>query len=191
MSQQDNYFEYLNSRSRLAYLYRRLWLYPQLNRHLRGKALDIGCGIGDMLRSRRNTIGVDINPGTVAFCRSQGLDARKMEINQLPFEDKSFDSAILDNVLEHIEEPRPLLAEVARILQPQGTLIVGVPGERGYSVDPDHKIFYDEDLLTQTLTLAGFTPVRLLRMPLPLPKLSRRLKIYCLYGVFRAGSKGK
>jgi len=185
MSHKDSYFEYLNSRSRLAYWYRRAWLYPQLKRHLHGQALDIGCGIGDMLRSRRNTIGVDINPDTVAFCRSQGLDARQMEINRLPFENMSFDSAILDNVLEHIEEPGPLLAEIARVLRAKGTLIIGVPGERGYSVDPDHKVFYDADRLTQTLASAGFTAVRLLRMPLPLPQLSRRLKIYCLYGVFR------
>lgn len=185
MTDTDQYFDYLNRRSRLGYWYRRGWLYPQLKRHLRGRVLDIGCGIGDMLRSRPDTVGVDINPATVAHCRKQGLDARLMEANRLPFEDGSFDGAILDNVLEHIEQPQPLLAETRRVLRQGATLLVGVPGERGYSVDPDHKVFYDAAGLERTVSDAGFEVSRILGMPLPLDSLSRRLKIYCLYGVFR------
>jgi len=186
MSNADNYFDYLSQRSRLGYWYRRAWLYPQLKRHMAGKALDIGCGIGDMLRSRPGTVGVDINPATVAYCREQGFDARPMELNRLPFENASFDTAILDNVLEHIAEPAPLLAEIRRVLRADGALIVGVPGRRGFAADLDHKVFYDESSLRETLSGAGFTMQRLLRMPLPLPGLTRLMRSYCLYGVFRA-----
>jgi ubiquinone/menaquinone biosynthesis C-methylase UbiE len=56
------YFEYLMRRSFLGDLYRRYVLYPRLNLHLNGKVLDVGCGIGDMLSYRKNTVGLDVNP---------------------------------------------------------------------------------------------------------------------------------
>jgi SAM-dependent methyltransferase len=180
----DEYSQYLRSRSTLGYLYRRLWLYPRLNWHLKGRVLDIGCGIGDMLRARRNSIGVDINPANVAWCREQGLDASLMAPDELPFPDGSFDGAVLDNVLEHIEQPAALLAETRRVLRLRGVFIVGVPGHRGYAADPDHKLFYDRQSLTQTVQDAGFTVKRMLRMPLAWPDLDHRLRSYCLYGVF-------
>ena len=180
----QDYFEYLKQRSTVGYLYRRFWLYPQLRMQLRGKALDIGCGIGDMLSSRKNTVGVDINAETVAYCKQQGFEAHQMEIDVLPFEDGSFDSAILDNVLEHVPEPTKLLAEARRILRPDGVLVIGVPGEKGYQADADHKNFYDETHLKERLIQAGFRCTRMLRMPLPIPPLTRKLNSYCIYGVF-------
>jgi SAM-dependent methyltransferase len=62
----------------------------------------------------------------------------------LPFADASFDSVLLDNVLEHIEAPTLLLGEVRRVLVPGGRFLVGVPGQRGWESDPDHKVMYDE-----------------------------------------------
>ena len=168
----------------MAFIYRHFWLYPIINLNLRGQTLDIGCGIGDMLRARKNTIGVDINSETVDYCQRLGLDARTMEIDRLPFEAASFDSAILDNVLEHIKEPTPLLTEVRRVLRPGGRLIVGVPGERGYAADPDHKVYYDKDTLKNRLVECGFRSIRTLQMPLPITALSRKLTSYCIYGVF-------
>src|SRR5437899_2599813 len=102
MTSDDHYFEYLQTRSALALSYRRWWLYPRLARRLEGLTLDIGCGIGDMLAFRPNTVGVDVNIRLVEHCRSLGFDACLMQPDVLPFEDGHFDSVLLDNVLEHI-----------------------------------------------------------------------------------------
>lgn len=134
-------------RSFLGVIYRRYVLYPRLNFHLRGKALDIGCGIGDMLSYRRNTFGLDVNPLNVDFCKKRKLNAYLMKPNMIPFDDKSFDSVLLDNVLEHIESPSLLFKEIRRVLKPDGLLLIGVPGEKGFSSDDDHKIFYEEKTL--------------------------------------------
>lgn len=180
----DQYFEYLQTRSFRGLAYRNGWLYPRLSRHLSGKALDVGCGIGDMLRFRPSTQGVDINPHTVDWCRRNGLDASLMQPDRLPFDDQSFDSAILDNVLEHIVSPGALLAELRRVLKPGGTLLVGVPGRKGYACDPDHKVFYDDDALRTTLGAAGFTSRKVFGMPFGSALLDRHLALYCRYGVF-------
>lgn len=185
MSHDDEYFEYLRRRSNLGLLYRRAWLYPRLSRHLRGDILDIGCGIGDMLRYRPGTVGVDVNPMTVEWCVRHGLDARLMEPDRLPFAADAFDGAILDNVLEHLSDPDPLLGETRRVLKPGATLIAGVPGRRGYASDPDHKRFYDAASLVDLMARAGMRRECVIRMPLPIAGLDRFVRQYCVYGVFR------
>ena len=74
-----------------------------LNLHLKGKVLDVGCGLGSYLKSRKNVIGIDVNPVYIDYCNSIGQKAYLFK-NNFPFEDEEFDSVIMDNVLEH---PRP------------------------------------------------------------------------------------
>ena len=185
MSHSEAYFEYLRGRSLRALLVRRWWLYPRINRHLHGRVLDVGCGIGDMLRYRPNTVGVDINPATVAWCRSQDLDARIMEPDRLLFGDAEFQGVILDNVLEHLERPSALLRQIRRVLSPDGVVVVGVPGRCGYTKDPDHKVFYDEPSLVALMRDHGFVHATWFYQPFRSAWLDLRMRQYCVYGVFR------
>jgi SAM-dependent methyltransferase len=180
-----DYFESLIRRKRAAVWYRAFWLYPRICRHLEGRVLDIGCGIGDMVRHRAGTVGVDVNPRAVAYCRSQGLTVQSMEPDRLPFADGEFDGAVLDNVLEHLERPAALLAEAHRVLRRGGTFVVGVPGERGYASDPDHKRPYSEAALIECLASAGFERSRIFHQPFRSALLDRRFRYYAIYGVFR------
>ena len=186
MTDHDEYFAYLQRRSGIGALYRRHWLYPRLTRRLPGRCLDVGCGIGDMLTFRiGDTVGVDVNPRTVAYCRSRGAVAFTMEPDRLPFEAGEFDSALLDNVLEHIEQPVPLLAEVHRVIKPGGQVLIGVPGQRGWDSDADHKVFYDEAGLQRCLGEAGFATLEVFHAPLWRSAwLDRRMRQYCIYGLF-------
>lgn len=185
MTHHDDYYAYLSSRSQLGHLYRRHWLYPRLARRLHGVALDVGCGIGDMLSFRPGMVGTDINSRTVAYCVDRGYDARLMSPDVLPFPDRHFDSVLLDNVLEHIPEPETLLSEIRRVLKVGGSLVVGVPGLRGWASDPDHKVAYDEDRLVACLRRARFDHVESFYTPLWRSEwLSKRVRQYCLYGKF-------
>jgi SAM-dependent methyltransferase len=187
LDQESNvdYFDYLRQRSILAWLYRKHWLYPRLCRHLSGCVLDIGCGIGDLLAFRPDTIGTDINPSAVYWCRGNGHLAKLMLPDMLPFGSAAFDGVVIDNVLEHIFDPVPLLSEARRVLRPGGTAVIGVPGKKGYASDPDHKVFYDEHLLVSTMIATGFSLKRLLPMPFKSSWLDVRMRQYCLYGVFQ------
>ncbi len=184
MTAGEQYYNYLRQRSRLGLWYRHYWLYPCLSNFLYGRVVDVGCGIGDFLAYRKGTVGVDINPSNVEWCRLQGLDAHLMVPDVLPFADGSFESAVLDNVLEHLNVPQPLLREISRVLRPGGTVVVGVPGNRGYATDPDHKIFYDEVSLVSTMAELGFNLRRVFYAPMRSHWLDKLMRQYCLYGVF-------
>ena len=185
MSDPEKYFKYLVRRSRLGAFYRKYWLYPKLAQRLRGKALDIGCGIGDMLTHRENTVGVDVNRHTVAFCNARGAKAVLMQSDKLPFASGEFDSVLMDNVLEHISDPKRLLGEVHRVLRPDGRLLVGVPGARGWASDPDHKVFYQEATLYACMEEVEFKHVESFYTPLWRSTwLNRHIRQYCLYSLF-------
>jgi SAM-dependent methyltransferase len=184
MGADKEYFEYLKGISRIGRLYRNYLLYPRINSYLRGNILDIGCGIGDFLQYRKDSTGVDVNPKTVKYCQQQGLDARVMEIDQLPFESSTFDGLLMDNVLEHIEEPEPILKEIRRVLVEGGRFVVGVPGSKGYANDPDHKVFYSKEKLTMIMSKAMFIEEKVFSMPLDFDWLDDKISQYCIYGVF-------
>lgn len=185
MTSNDEYFEYLQRRSRLGAIYRKYWLYPRLSRRLTGRALDVGCGIGDMLAYRTNTVGVDINPHTVAFCKVRGTEAHLMTSNILPFNAMEFSSVLMDNVLEHLVEPAPLLAEIRRVLSTKGRLLVGVPGRKGWDSDPDHKVQYDEISLVASIEPLGFSHLETFHTPLfQSDWLDRNARQYCIYALF-------
>jgi SAM-dependent methyltransferase len=185
MTDHDDYFESLMRRKRAGLWYRDLWLYPRICRHLTGTVLDIGCGIGDMVRHRPRTVGVDVNPKAVAFCRRRGLRVELMQPDRLPFTDCEFDGAVLDNVLEHLERPEPLLAEARRVLKARGSFVVGVPGERGFEGDPDHKRRYSEGALVDAIRSAGFQLSRIFHQPFRSRLLDRHFRYYAIYGVFQ------
>jgi SAM-dependent methyltransferase len=177
------YFEYLKGRSNLSKYYRWYFLYPKLIRYLSGRVLDVGCGIGDFLSQYKNSVGVDINPYTISYCRQMGFEALLVK-NKFPFPSESFNGAILDNVIEHLTDPTGLLMETRRVLKDKGRLIIGVPGKLGYVADPTHSVFYDSQKLKKTLSDSGFRLIKKRYSPLRSDWLDRNMRQYCLYGIF-------
>jgi len=181
MAANVKYFEYLKGRSILGLIYKKIFLYPKLSKLLEAQTLDIGCGVGDFLKFRKNSIGVDINQDCVDWCIDQGLNAKHMKMDELPFQDDFFDSVILDNVLEHIENPDPLLDEISRVLRNKGVLIIGVPGLKGYAYDDDHKKFYTKDQLVKILDSHDYINEKIFGMPFDIDFLSNKMRQYCVY----------
>ena len=100
-----------------------------------GDLLDVGCGRGRILKllaSRANrAIGVDIDADARDVARADLLLAglpncslRHGDMYRLPFDDASFDTIVLDDVLIDAEEPVRVLTEARRLLRPSGRLLI-------------------------------------------------------------------
>lgn len=87
---------------------------------LPGKArvLDIGCGDG-LLASRIHTLRPDVSiEGIDVLVRpSTHIPVAPFDGRNIPHESNRFDSAMLVDVVHHIEDPMPLLREACRVSQ--------------------------------------------------------------------------
>jgi SAM-dependent methyltransferase len=58
------------------------------------------------------------------------------DAHNLPFDDSSFDSVIMQAVLEHLHTPEVAIKEAFRVLKPGGFLYLEVPFLQGFHADP-------------------------------------------------------
>jgi len=89
--------------------------------------LDAGCGVGAFSEplAKQNTVyGVDFSEKSLAFAAGRGLHTVTGDLTALPFEDGMFDVVLCIGVIQLIEQYMPVLAELARVTKPGGTLLV-------------------------------------------------------------------
>jgi SAM-dependent methyltransferase len=93
------------------------------------RVMDLGCGKGDSVDLFRSVdpgvewVGVDIEDSPeVAERRRTDAEFVTYDGRALPFGDASFQLVYCKQVLEHVEHPRELIGEVARVLEPGGWL---------------------------------------------------------------------
>ncbi len=106
--------------------------------HIRPQArvCDIGCGPEGLFlhyARKRIGLGVGIDDHIAATASTRGTLLLGDITQGLPFRSGCFDHATLLAVLEHLRQPRPLLAELFRILMPGGSLIMTWPAA---AIDP-------------------------------------------------------
>jgi SAM-dependent methyltransferase len=96
------------------------------------RLVEIGAGNGTVALALQSA-GVDVTavePSEIGaeLMRRRGVsDVRCQLLEDAAFPDGSVEAVGLFDVLEHLPEPRPLLREVHRILQPGGRCLVTVP----------------------------------------------------------------
>ncbi len=107
-------------------------LTADLNLH---RLLDIGTGTGRVLQlfSPRvgEAVGIDINRDMLRMARDnlerggfRNCHVRQGDMDRLPWPDGAFDGAVLHQVLHYAERPEATIAEAARVLQPNGNLLI-------------------------------------------------------------------
>lgn len=140
-----------------------------------GRVLDLGCGLGygshylaevcDMI------LGADVSPEAV----QQASHIHKMTNLHFAVNDAcalgllqgQFDLVVSFEVIEHLENPKRYLAEICRVLAPDGTLLLSTPNKMSmspYWKDPIWKWhkheFFENDL--RHLLLEYFDDVQIL-----------------------------
>ena len=100
-----------------------------------GRALDVGTGTGDLAQELRrrgaaHVVGVDISPEMLAVARSKAAPPGHRDVSwalgdalRLPFPDGTFDCVTNAVLLRNLADLRSGLAEMARVLKPDGRLV--------------------------------------------------------------------
>lgn len=92
------------------------------------RVLEVGGGPGELAAQIATELGaevvmVDVSPRMVELARSRGVDARAGDVQELPFEDGSFDCAVAAWMLFHVPDLDRGVAELARVLRAGGRLV--------------------------------------------------------------------
>lgn len=96
--------------------------------------LEVGCGPGELAaRVQRElqaeVVAVDISPRMVELARARGVDASVDDVQDLSFDDESFDCAVAAWMLYHVPDVPRALGELSRVLTPGGQLLAVTNGE--------------------------------------------------------------
>jgi ubiquinone/menaquinone biosynthesis C-methylase UbiE len=126
------------------------------------RVLDVGCGRGHLVGALRelgvNAEGIDLNPNAAEVAvvpHVQTMSATKLE-----FPDSSFDAVVSFHAIEHIPDIDAALAEMTRVVRPQGKVLMVYPAEpvRGLFAIPTAVILHGNPLKARDVHVHRLTP---------------------------------
>jgi ubiquinone/menaquinone biosynthesis C-methylase UbiE len=94
--------------------------------------LDVGCASGWFLSRLRayfpkaSCTGVDVYPQAIKFGKAAypQIKFAVADAHRLPFKNRSFDTIVCTEVLEHVVNPLKVLREIRRVAAPQARIII-------------------------------------------------------------------
>ena len=99
--------------------------------------LDIGCGDGALSyllhrRTGAHVTGIDPSEEAIRFAgektaANNNIEFIKASAYQLPFRPNSFDYVVSSDVIEHLQNPRAMLAEIKRVFNGKGKIVITTP----------------------------------------------------------------
>ena len=152
-----------------------------------GRLLDVGCGDGrilDMLRRHGrpdwDLWGVELGPRAVARARAKGYTVLAGRFEDVALEPEAFDLLVMNQLIEHVDDPRAMLAKARAALRPGGHVVIETPNldsldarlfRRRYWGGwhfPRHFTLFTAATLAAAVRAAGLEPVE--RRPLVCPQ---------------------
>ncbi len=101
------------------------------------KILDVGCGTGhyieQLLSRNHNVFGNDVAFGMLTKSKAKYYRLNQFHklslsnIEQLPFQDSSFDAVLCIGVIEYLPDIHKALKELSRIVKPDGRIFLSAP----------------------------------------------------------------
>jgi 2-polyprenyl-3-methyl-5-hydroxy-6-metoxy-1,4-benzoquinol methylase len=105
---------------------------PYLDRGSR--VLDVGCGDGHVLQQIADAVpvpleleGVEFSDQAAAAAERKGFKTHRGRIEEVRLPADSFDLIIMNQLIEHVREPRVVLEAIGRALKPGGHLFIETP----------------------------------------------------------------
>jgi SAM-dependent methyltransferase len=108
--------------------------------------LDAGCGVGygtaHLAEVAATVVGVDRDEGAIAYARERysrpNVEFRVGDLLDLDLPDASFDVVCSFETIEHMEDVDVFLAEVVRVLRPEGIFLVSTPRVDETTASPEN-----------------------------------------------------
>jgi SAM-dependent methyltransferase len=171
------------------------------SRHAGASILDLGCGFGaysSALRAEgRECVACDVNFDYLRKAAANGLPAVNID-SLLPFRNRSFDTVLIFEVLEHVSDVQKVLGEAFRVARKN--VLITVPNSENidqmkandvtyaHMLSSDHLHFFDPVSLdrllrphAQQISIERSDPIY------PFWFVGRSLPFYGLKVLFRAG----
>ncbi|MGA2013811.1 MAG: class I SAM-dependent methyltransferase [Solirubrobacteraceae bacterium] len=131
--------------------------------------LDAGCGSGRTLQELTHygdVHGIELNEHAAEVARARGLgEVRIGRLEELPWQDGTFDLITCLDVIEHTPDDRAALTELRRVCRPGGWLLVTVPAYQAlWSLHDEanhHYRRYSRRSLRAAALAAGWTVARM------------------------------
>ncbi|MCR4734434.1 MAG: class I SAM-dependent methyltransferase, partial [Treponema sp.] len=120
------------------------WIFSHYEIADGARVLELGCGTASMWKGQESLIQKcgqlvlsDFSQAMVEAAKEtlgwqkDNLEFKIIDIQNIPYEDNSFDLVIANMMLYHVPNLPRALAEVGRVLKPQGKLYTATYGEHG------------------------------------------------------------
>ena len=161
-------------------------VYAQRNKFLAqelaggGRVLDVGCGDGQLLldikmkypEAELTGIDLEMPPDAMETMAANGISVMIGALEETDLPTDHFDVIMMNQLIEHLWEPRKALEKAFRALRPGGLLSVETVNTMGYDWKwfnggawggyyfPRHMNFFSSDSLAQFLESVGFVVER-------------------------------
>jgi signal peptidase II len=168
-----------------------------------GSYLDIGCAYGDSLDAaaefRIETIqGVELSKMACEKARAKGYSVFQGTLQEASLSIKTYDLITLSDVIEHVENPKTLIEDCRKHLNPEGLIALHTPNFNSWSArllkskwfhlkQFEHICFFTPETIQNMLEQIGFSMITCESSTsyLSVAAILRRLQIY------KAGWLGK
>jgi SAM-dependent methyltransferase len=119
------------------------------------RVLDVASGEGYgsylLATDAESVVGVDISAEAIGHATHRyiatNLEFRQGSCAALPVEDESIDLVVSFETIEHHDQHQEMMREIARVLRPDGLLLISSPNKKTYSDVPgSHNSFHVKEL---------------------------------------------
>ncbi len=140
-----------------------------------GSVLDIGCGPAFFLDEAKKAgwqpQGVDLSAWSKEYAAKQfGILVHKGSLEEAHFPDRSFDAVVMNDFIEHVENPAAVLTEVRRILKNDGVIYLSTPDidsflskllkAKWWGINKYHLFYFSRTTLEKMFHQIGFKAVK-------------------------------
>ena len=120
------------------------------------RVLDIACGSGYgtalLAQNAKYVFGVDLDASAIEYAdknyAGQNIKFTLGSATKIPLPDASVETVVSFETIEHVEEYQEFLAEIRRVLTPDGLLILSTPNDIAF---PESNVFHVHEFVRKEL----------------------------------------